>query len=96
MDPIERASKIKDALFVRGITLSDVDRRFGLTDGTARTTLREPNSRGEEALAAALACEPHQLWPERYHASGQRLSPQPSENYRRPPTMAQRRNRRAA
>lgn len=97
MDPIIRAGKIKEALFVRGLSFADVDRKYELPAKTAYTTLREPNQRGEEALAETLALEPKELWPERYDAaSGQRFSPQPSNNYRRPSTMRQRRNVRAA
>ncbi len=96
MDPIQRAAKIKDALYVRGISLSDIDREFALPIGTASTTLREPNAKGEVAIAAALAVEPHALWIERYEPGGQRREPQPRENYRRPPTLRQRRNDKAA
>ncbi len=93
MDPIERADKIRSALYLRGLSFADIDRKYGLPDKTAITTLREPNKRGEEALADALAYELKELWPERYDAaSGHRLTPQPSENYRRPPTARQRRN----
>lgn len=96
MDAIRRAAKIKEALYVKGLFLADIDRVHGLPAGTARTTLREPNKAGEVAIAAALACGPHQLWPERYDASGQRLTPQPRENRRRPPTVRQRRIGKAA
>lgn len=92
MDPITRIAKIKEALFVRGLTFADIDRHYRLPDGTARTTLREPNAKGEAAIAAALALEPKSLWSERYDAGGQRLEPQPPQNYRRPPTLRQRRN----
>lgn len=97
MDPIRRAAKIRETLFVRGITFADIDRRYGLPDGTARTTLREPNAKGEAALCDALAYEPQQLWPERYDASGHRLKPQPlASKDARPATMRQRRNERVA
>jgi Ner family transcriptional regulator len=96
MDPISRAAKIKEALFVRGLTFADIDRHYGLPDSTARNTIRHPHQAGEAAVADALACEPHELWPERYDAGGQRLEPQPRENYRRPPTFEQRRNNEAA
>jgi len=96
MDSIARAAKIKEALFIRGISLAEIDRTYSLPAGTARTTLREPNARGEAAISDALAVEPRDLWPERYEPSGHRKEPQPRENYRRPPTMAQRRNRKAA
>lgn len=96
MDAIERAAKIREALYVKGLSFADVDRAHELPEGTARQALRDPNIKGEAAVAAALACEPHELWPERYDASGQRLEPQPRKNYRRPPTMRQRRIERAA
>lgn len=97
MDAIARTAKIREALFVRGLSFADIDRRFRLPEGTAyRAAHREPNAKGEAAIAAALAYEPHELWPERYDAGGQRLEPQPRENYRRPPSMRQRRNDRAA
>ncbi len=97
MDPIQRAAKIREALFMRGLNFADIDRAYDLPRNTAHLTAhREPNRKGEAALADALACEPHELWPERYDASGQRLEPQPRENYRRPPTMRQRRNDEAA
>lgn len=96
MDPIKRAAKIKADLFLRGLTFAEVDRLHDLPPGTARSAVRHPHPKGEAAIAAALAVEPRQLWPERYDASGQRLSPQPLENYRRPPTLRQRRKERAA
>ena len=96
MDPTARSAKIKADLFTAGYVLLDVDRRHKLPLGTASRTLWEPNSLGEVAIAAALACEPHELWPERYDASGQRLSPQPPKNYLRPQPRWQRRNDKAA
>lgn len=97
MDAITRAAKVKEALFLRGLTLANIDRTYELPAGTARTTLREPNERGEAALCAALAMEPNELWPERYDACGQRLKPQPhAPKSARPPTMRQRRNAQAA
>lgn len=97
MDPIRRAAKINEMLFLKGIAYTDIDREYALPAGTAwRATHREPNARGEAAVAAALAVEPHTLWPERYEPGGQRREPQPRENYRRPPTLRQRRNDRAA
>lgn len=96
MDPIARSAKIKADLFTAGYLLLDIDRKYELSLGTASRTLREPNPQGEAAIAAALACEPHKLWPERYDASGQRLSPQPPANYLRPQPRWQRRNDKAA
>lgn len=91
MDPIERAAKIKSALFSAGFRLADVDRSYGLPRGSASDALRNPNKAAEEALADALDMTPETLFPERFDAIGHRLDPQPPENYERPPTMAQRR-----
>lgn len=89
---ISEISTIKSRLFAAGITLLQVDRDYQLPRGTAGTTLREPNVKGERAIAAALGTRPELLWRTRYHASGLRKSPQPRENYVRPATMAQRQN----
>ena len=97
MDSIQRAAKIRDALFVRGLTFTDIDRRYKLPAGSAYLAAhREPNAKGEAALAVALDFEAHEMWPERYDASGHRLEPQPHENYRRPPSRRQRRKDEAA
>ena len=89
---ITTAQRVKNKLEQEGYTLLSIDREFNLPRGTAGTTLREPNQRGEEAIAAALGVQPVSLWPLRYEAdTGHRLSPQPSQNYERPLTILQRR-----
>lgn len=90
IDKVEEMAAIKGKLLLAGFTLYEIDRRYQLARGTAGTTLREPNAAGERAIAAALGTKAHFLWPSRYRPSGQRRSPQPPENYRRPPTMRQR------
>ncbi|KGE00978.1 helix-turn-helix domain-containing protein [Rhizobium sp. YS-1r] len=96
-DPkIAEMTAIKSKLFAAGLTLLKIDRDYSLPRGTSGTTLREPNVKGERAIAAALGTRPEFLWRTRYHASGLRKSPQPAENYVRPATMAQRQNREAA
>ncbi len=92
IDKIAEMGAIKGKLFAAGLALLDIDRTYNLARGTAGTTLREPNTAGERAIAAALGTKPHLLWRTRYHASGLRKSPQPRENYERPATMAQRQN----
>lgn len=87
---IREITTIKSKLYAVGITLLQIDRDYQLPRGTAGTTLREPNVKGERAIAAALGTRPELLWRSRYHASGLRKSPQPRENYVRPATMAQR------
>ncbi len=89
-DPrVEEQVAIKGKLLAAGLTLADIDRRYRLPSGTARNTLREPNPKGERAIAAALGTKPHLLWRTRYRPSGQRRSPQ---DWSRVPTLAQRRN----
>ena len=89
---VRQALRIKQMLALKGLTLSDIDRQFKLSRGTAGTTMREPNAAGEGAISAALAVSPETLWPDRY-VGGQRKSPQ---DYSRPPTLAQRRKKVAA
>jgi len=94
VDPkVKEQSAIKARLLEAGITLADIDRKYALSDGSARNTMREPNIKGERAIAAALGTKPEFLWPTRYRPSGQRRSPQ---DWTRVPTLAQRRNDRAA
>ena len=94
VDPLVKEQlRIKTRLLTAGITLAQIDRQYGLSDGTARNTMREPNEKGERAIAAALGTRPHLLWPTRYRPSGQRRSPQ---NWTRVPTLEQRRNEQAA
>ncbi|MFK0277409.1 helix-turn-helix domain-containing protein [Ensifer sp. NPDC090286] len=93
---LEELASVKSKLLLAGFTLYDIDRRYYLPRGTAGTTLREPNMAGEQAIAAALGTKAHLLWPSRYQPSGQRRSPQPRENYERPPTMRQRQKKAGA
>ncbi len=94
VDPrIKEQAAIKARIHEAGLTLSEIDRRFGLPRCTAGNTLREPNLKGERAIAAALGTQPHLLWRTRYRPSGQRRSPQ---DWTRVPTLAQRRNEQAA
>jgi Ner family transcriptional regulator len=79
---LEEVARIKGKLIVAQITLVDIDREYALPTGTAGNTLYEPHVAGERAIAAALKTRPHLLWFSRYHADGQRLAPQPAENYR--------------
>ncbi|MGO1161701.1 helix-turn-helix domain-containing protein [Brucella sp. C7-11G] len=79
---LDEIARIKRKLFMAQISLVDIDREYGLPTGTAGNTLYEPHVAGERAIAAALKTRPNLLWFSRYHADGQRLSPQPSDNYR--------------
>ncbi|MEG9884147.1 MAG: helix-turn-helix domain-containing protein [Hyphomicrobiales bacterium] len=70
----------------RGLTYADVDRQYGLKEGTACNAARKAHLPGELALADALNLSPRQLWPSRYDdRSGERLKPQPRTNYKGSP-----------
>lgn len=78
----ERA-RIESLLTIADIKLTEIDTAYRLPAGTASNALAEPHIAGERAIAAALNRRPEHLWRSRYHADGQRLQPQPAENYRR-------------
>lgn len=79
---LEEIARIKGKLIVAKIKLAEIDKKYGLPTGTAGNAVYEPHVAGERAIAAALNTRPHLLWFSRYHSSGERLSPQPSDNYR--------------
>lgn len=79
---LEEVARIKGRLILAKLTLADIDEGYKLPRGTAGNAVHEPHIAGERAIAAALKTRPHLLWRSRYHADGQRLTPQPVENYR--------------
>lgn len=89
-------SRIKRLLDDAGLTLAGIDADYGLAKGTCGNTLQQANLAGERAIAAALRRRPEHLWRSRYHSDGRRHSPQPRENYERPPTMRERREKHLA
>lgn len=93
----KRPEEIRFLLNSKGLTYADVDRMFGLTEGTARTTVRHPHIQGELAVAEALSLSPRQIWPSRYNSrTGERLQPQPAANYTARPKLRHGQKRRAA
>ena len=91
-DRIRQYQHIKNALEMAGYKLSDVDRAFNLPKASTSRCLYEPNEATEKAIARALGVHPKTLWKERYdQKTGQRLTPQPPENYERLPSVRQRR-----
>ena len=78
----EEVARIKSKLILAGLTLTQIDKHYGLPVGTAGNTVHEPNVAGERAIAAALGTRPHLLWFSRYYPNGDRKNPQPAENYR--------------
>lgn len=89
---LKEMATIKNKLILAGLTLVGIDKDYGLPKGTCGNTLQQANLAGERAIAAALRTRPHLLWFTRYHSDGSRKSPQPPENYTRPPPMRQRRS----
>lgn len=79
---LDEIARIKAKLIRAKITLSQIDKMYSLPSGTAGNAVHEPHVAGERAIAAALKTRPHFLWFSRYHSDGERLSPQPTANYR--------------
>lgn len=77
-------------------TFADVDRAYQLAPATARKAARVPILAGELAIAEVLGRSPRELWPSRFAETGERLQPQPAENYRPEPRFRQRSKRKAA
>ncbi len=62
---------------------AEIDRKYGLPNGTAKNAARKPHILGERALSETLGLPPHEIWPSRHDVStGERLYPQPMSNYR--------------
>jgi Ner family transcriptional regulator len=93
---LDEMFRIKRLLDEAGLTLTKIDLDYGLAKGTCGNTLQQANLAGERAIAAALRRRPEHLWRSRYRADGQRRSPQPAENYERPPGKKARRQKHEA
>lgn len=63
------------------LTLADIDRLYNLPAQAAKTACHMAHARGEAAIAEVLGRPAHSIWPSRYDANGERLKPQPPENY---------------
>jgi len=74
--------EIKYLLGQKGIRFIDIDSQFSLRAGTARQAVSKPHIAGEKALSIILNIPLKDLFPSRYDADGNRLTPQPAENYR--------------
>lgn len=90
---LDEMERVKRLLRLAGLTLLGIDAEYNLAKGTCGNTLQQANLAGERAIAAALRRRPEHLWRTRYHADGRRRTPQPPENYVRPPSMRERRAR---
>ncbi|WP_434526583.1 helix-turn-helix domain-containing protein [Photorhabdus asymbiotica] len=54
------------ALKKQGTNLSTVSREAGLSPSTLSNALHRSWPKGERLIAAALDCEPYEIWPSRY------------------------------
>ncbi|MCA6219617.1 helix-turn-helix domain-containing protein [Photorhabdus antumapuensis] len=50
----------------RGTSLAAISREAGLASSTLSNALHRPWPKGERLIAAALNCEPCEIWPSRY------------------------------
>lgn len=73
---------IKAAVRKQGRTLADVARAAGIRGNAMRLALVLPRCQAEQAIANAIGVHPKVIWPSRYRPSGERLRPQPLDNYR--------------
>ncbi|WP_410469625.1 helix-turn-helix domain-containing protein [Brevundimonas nasdae] len=66
--PHQQHERIKSALALRGISLSDIARQLQVAPSTVTIVSKgdRRSRRIEAALAAALGCDAWMLWPERY------------------------------
>lgn len=76
---------IKARVRKRGTTLEAIARRVGMSGSALRHALTLPRAEAEQAIAAALDVHPKEIWPSRYRADGERMRPQPVDNYRHAP-----------
>ncbi|MBS9428763.1 cell morphology transcriptional regulator XreR2 [Photorhabdus akhurstii] len=54
------------ALKKRGTSLAAVSREAGLASSTFANTLQRRWPKGQKLIAAALECDPAEIWPSRY------------------------------
>lgn len=91
MEPAE----IKYRLQILGYTFVDLDRKYNLPRGTARSAASHSSKKGEKVIALTLGLEPKEIWPNRYDSYGNRLRPQPKEEYLYTPKMRAKVNKNA-
>lgn len=84
LDPEEIKARIR----MKGITLTGIGRRIGVSRSTICRTLTRPFEPGERAIAHALGEHPKNIWPTRYDSFGSRRKRQPLAAYRKPARFA--------
>lgn len=81
-DPSLRWEWIKYQLRSRGMSLAELARGQGVSDGAVKNVKRLPYPRMERAIADALELEPVDLWPERWNVDGTPLRQRPNRQER--------------
>lgn len=62
--------KVKAAVRMRGVTLSQLARDHGFGESYLRNTLIRPLYRGEQIIARFLRVPAKEIWPQRYKPDG--------------------------
>ena len=78
---------IKYQLAKKGVTFVDLERKYDLSRGTCRLAVSSPSTKGEKAISEILGLHPKDIWPQRYDEYGNRLRPQPKDEYLYTPKM---------
>lgn len=62
-------AEIKCELEKKGITLSKLSRKHGLSSDTLRNVFSRKWPKGEKIVAEAIGVRPEEIWPSRYEAA---------------------------
>lgn len=66
---------IRAKIRMRGATLTDVAREYGISPRVVSLALKQPSLSGEKAIAAFLNKPLYKLFPERWTKDGKRIRP---------------------
>lgn len=84
----KQPEEIRYLLNRKRMTFAYIDRKYGLPTDTACKAARVPHAEGEAAIADALGLAASKIWPSRFDSrTGERLKPQPAENYTHEPRL---------
>lgn len=72
---------IKAAIRKKGLSLTALAITHSLPEASVRNALSRPLVSGEKAIASFLDVPLHELWPERWTKSGQRIRPRYAHKY---------------
>lgn len=87
---------IKAAVRKRGITLTALALKHGLSENACRAALSEPRYHAEQVIAALIGVPAYELWPSRYDPDGTPRHPVIRRDLTAGRTPVHRQKRRAA